>query len=182
MSAMKSAAVLAGALAMCSVWSVAATSAPASRPAPQSASAPASVPASKAAAAADKITPGVWLTNYDEAVRQAKALKLPILADFTGSDWCGWCIKLKGEVFDKPEFKTWAAKNVVLLELDFPRAKPQDAATKAQNRQLSDKYDIQGFPTILFLNPDGKVIGKSGYQPGGPAAWIADAENIIKPK
>lgn len=115
-----------------------------------------------------------WLTKYDEAIAASKKTGHPILADFTGSDWCGWCIKLHKEVFDTKEFKEWAAKNVVLLELDFPRKKEQDPAIKAKNQELSKTHGIQGFPTILILNADGKKLGELGYMEGGPKTWIAE--------
>src|ERR1043165_9933585 len=115
-----------------------------------------------------------WLIKYDEAIAAAKKSGRPILADFTGSDWCGWCIRLKQEVFDTKDFKAWAAENAILLELDFPRAKPQDAAIKAKNRELAQAHGIQGYPTILILDADGKKIGELGYMPGGPKTWIAE--------
>lgn len=121
-----------------------------------------------------------WPTSFAEASKQAQASGKVILADFTGSDWCGWCVKLKAEVFDTPEFKEWAAKNVILLELDFPRSKAQDAATKKQNDELLTKYGVEGFPTILFLKSNGDVLGKAGYMEGGPKAWIANAEKVIR--
>ena len=93
-----------------------------------------------------------WLVSWDKAVEQSKKTGKPILADFTGSDWCGWCIKLKKEVFSTPEFTEWAGKNVILLELDFPRKTKQDDAIKKQNKDLMTKYKIKGFPTVLILD------------------------------
>jgi thioredoxin-related protein len=113
-----------------------------------------------------------WHIKYDDAIAAAKKSGRPILADFTGSDWCGWCIKLKDEVFSTKEFKEWAAENVVLLELDFPRKKAQDAAIKAKNQELAKAHGVQGYPTILILNAEGKKIGELGYKAGGPKAWI----------
>ena len=121
-----------------------------------------------------------WPTSFAEASKQAKASGKVILADFTGSDWCGWCMKLKAEVFDTPEFKDWAAKNVILLELDFPKSKSQDDATKKQNDELLKKYGVEGFPTIIFIKSNGDVLGKTGYMEGGPKAWIANAEKMIR--
>ena len=121
-----------------------------------------------------------WLTSFEDAKAAAKKDNKMILADFTGSDWCGWCIKLKDEVFSKPEFQTWAAKNVVLLELDFPRKTQLSDELKKQNQELAQKYGIRGYPTILFLDAEGKQVGKSGYQAGGPAAWIKSAEEQMK--
>lgn len=124
-------------------------------------------------------TPGTWSTSWDQAQEAARKLKRPILVNFTGSDWCGWCIKLHKEVFDEGAFKEWAAKRVVLLELDFPSRTPQPKELKEQNARLSQKYDVQGFPTILFLDAEGEVLGQSGYLPGGPKAWLADAEKTL---
>ena len=121
-----------------------------------------------------------WYTTYDEALKVAKKTGKPILADFTGSDWCSWCKKLKAEVFSKPAFMEWAKKNVVLLELDFPRQKTQPDALKTQNLGLARRYQVRGFPTILFLKADGSIIGRSGYLQGGAGAWTKDAAMQIK--
>jgi len=123
-----------------------------------------------------------WLTDWNKAATSAKKHKRLILTDFTGSDWCGWCIKLKKEVFNTAEFKAWAKDNVVLLELDFPRRTKQADELKAQNQKLMKKYGIRGFPTILFLDADGNKKGKMGYMKGGPKAWIAAAQKIIDAK
>jgi len=125
---------------------------------------------------------GGWLTSHEEALKIAGKEKKLVLADFTGSDWCGWCIKLKSEVFDTQEFKEWADKNVVLLELDFPRKKEIPADLKMQNDQLLRKHDVQGFPTILFLDAKGKKVGQLGYEPGGPAHWIKKAQAVVDKK
>ena len=103
-------------------------------------------------------------------------------ADFTGSDWCGWCMKLKSEVFDTPEFKEWAKKNVVLLELDFPKQKQLPEELKKQNQELAQKNNIQGYPTILFFDAKGKKVGQTGYVKGGPEAWIKEAEKAMGSK
>ena len=124
--------------------------------------------------AADEAKGSGWTEKYDEAVAASTKSGLPILADFTGSDWCGWCIKLHKEVFDTQEFKDWAAKNVVLLEVDFPNKKAQDDALKAKNKELAGKYEIHGYPTILILDAEGKKLGKLGYKEGGPTVWIAE--------
>ncbi|MCY2929176.1 MAG: thioredoxin family protein [Planctomycetota bacterium] len=120
-----------------------------------------------------------WLMSIPDATAAATKTSRLILADFTGSDWCGWCMKLKAEVFDTPEFKEWAGKNVVLLEVDFPRAKKQDDATKKQNKELATKLGVRGFPTIHFLKADGTSVGQMGYQEGGPKPWIEAAQKIL---
>lgn len=123
---------------------------------------------------------GEWLTDLSKAQAKAKAEKKLVLMDFTGSDWCGWCIRLNKEVFSQPEFIDYAKKNLVLLEVDFPNKKPQTEELKKANEALSKKYKIKGYPTIIVLDGDGKQIGKLDYQPGGPKAFIASLEKLKK--
>ncbi|HHH75440.1 MAG TPA: DUF255 domain-containing protein, partial [Phycisphaerae bacterium] len=120
-----------------------------------------------------------WGTNYDQALAEAKKTGKVVIADFTGSDCCKWCKKLKKEVFDTPEFKKWAADNAILLELDYPSKLVLPKELKAQNERLQKKYGITGFPTILIFNAAGEVIGKTGYLQGGPVAWINNAKNLM---
>ena len=137
-------------------------------------------PDTKTADSADQGAKPGWLISYEQAQQKAKAGNKLMLLDFTGSDWCGWCIKIDKEIFSKPQFKEYASKNLVLLELDFPRAKKLAVATQAQNERLAQKYQIQGFPTIVVLNGDGKQVGELGYVEGGPAAFIAQLEKLRK--
>lgn len=129
----------------------------------------------------------VWETNVNKAIEVSKASKKPLLMFFTGSDWCGWCIRLQKEVLKTSEFATWAKDNVVLVELDYPRRAPQTEEIKKQNSELQTAFQIQGFPTVVFANVkdvDGKVnfegIGSTGYVPGGPTAWLAVADGFLK--
>ena len=119
---------------------------------------------------------GDWLTDYTKALEQAKTEGKQVLMDFTGSDWCGWCMKLDREVFAIKEFQDYADKNLVLLMIDFPRKKSLPDAEKAQNEKLSNQFKIEGFPTIVVLNPDGSKAGELGYTPGGPAAFLAELQ------
>jgi thioredoxin-related protein len=122
-----------------------------------------------------------WLTDVPQAQTQAKAENKIVLMDFTGSDWCGWCIKFKKEVLDTPEFQAYAAKNVVLVELDYPNKKVQSDDLKKANADLKSKYDIHGFPTLVVLDKNGKEIGRQvGYAEGGPKAFIAQLEGYKK--
>ena len=125
---------------------------------------------------------GEWLTDYAKAIAQAKSENKQLLMDFTGSDWCGWCMKLDREVFEQKDFKDFADKNLVLLKLDFPRTKAQSPEEKAQNEKLSDQFKIQGFPTIVVLNPDGNKAGDLGYTPGGPQAFLAELQKAAPKK
>jgi|ERR1017187_5590497 protein disulfide-isomerase len=120
-----------------------------------------------------------WLTDLPAAQAQAKSDSKIVLLDFTGSDWCGWCIKFKKEVLDTPAFQDYAAKNVVLVELDYPHKKVQSDDLKKANATLQTKYKISGFPTLVVLNKDGKEIGRQvGYAEGGPTAFIAKLEKF----
>jgi protein disulfide-isomerase len=114
-----------------------------------------------------------WKTNYAAALEQATKENKMVLLDFTGSDWCGWCIKLQKDTFSKPEFQNFAEQSLILVELDFPRGKPQSDELKKQNEGLAEKYGVQGFPTLVLLDPQGKEAARNvGYLQGGPEAFI----------
>lgn len=120
-----------------------------------------------------------WLTNYDKAIEQAKAENKAVLLDFTGSDWCGWCIKMVKDTLSQKEFTEYAAKNLVLVEVDFPNKKEQGEELKKQNAELQKKFDAKGFPTFVLLDKDGKELGRQrGYLAGGPAAFIAKLDGF----
>lgn len=123
-----------------------------------------------------------WHTNLEDAQAEAAKTGKPIFTDFTGSDWCGWCIKLHKEVLSKKEFIEYAAHNLVLLEIDFPRRKKQSAKVKEYNENLMRKYKVAGFPTILLLDKDGKVIGTTGYQKGGPVEYVKHLKKMLAKK
>ena len=136
-----------------------------------------------ATAAAPVVANPTWNTTWDAAVAESKRTSKPILLNFTGSDWCGWCIKLKEEVFETPAFKAWAAKKVVLLEVDFPRHSPQPDNVKARNQELAQKFGVSGYPSIFFSNSKGEPLGpRFGYAEGGPEAWTKQAEQVMKGK
>src|SRR5438445_6066889 len=103
-----------------------------------------------------------WMTDLPKTQTKAKEEKKLVMLDFTGSDWCGWCIKLNNEVFSKPEFADYAKKNLVLVEVDFPRRKEQTEEQKKANQALQERYQIQGYPTIIVLNAEGKKVGQLG--------------------
>lgn len=109
-----------------------------------------------------------WHTDLAKAKEKAAAENKQILINFTGSDWCGFCIKLQKEVFSKPEFAEFANKQLVLVELDFPRNKEQSAELKAANKKLQEQYKVSGFPTLILLDSHGKKTGEMvGYGGGG---------------
>ena len=131
-----------------------------------------------------------WYTDLTKATDLSIKENKPMFLFFTGSDWCGWCIRLQKEVFKTPEFVKWASDNVILVELDFPRKNEQTEAVKMQNAQLQQQLQVRGYPTVWFVNTsktaDAKVnlnaLGSSGYVAGGPQVWIEGANQIIKKK
>jgi len=122
-----------------------------------------------------------WGTDLPKALAQAKAENKMVLMDFTGSDWCGWCKKFDKDTLSTDKFAEFAKAHLVLVVVDFPREKPQSAALTTANKALSQKYGVDGFPTFVVLNADGKEIGRQvGYAAGGPEAFIAKLEKFNK--
>ena len=122
-----------------------------------------------------------WLHDFSKAQEEAKANHKLLFLNFTGSDWCGWCIKFDKEVLSQPQFKNFAHDNLVLLELDFPRRTSQPAEVKKQNVQLAQQYEVLGFPTIVVLNSNGQKVWQfDGYFPGGPEAFIEQLQKLPK--
>ncbi|MCK5781007.1 MAG: thioredoxin family protein [Flavobacteriales bacterium] len=120
-----------------------------------------------------------WSNNAEEVFSKAKEKDNPILMNFTGTDWCVWCKKIKKEIFDTDEFRAWVSENnIQLLELDFPRNIPQSKELKAQNASLAREIGVKGYPTIILISK-GKMI-KTGYVKGGPNAWIKSVESQIE--
>lgn len=127
-----------------------------------------------------------WETNINKAAEVAIKEKKPMLLFFTGSDWCGWCIRLQKEVLKTPEFAEWARKNVVLVELDFPRKGFPSPEIQQQNTQMQQIFEVRGYPTLWFVTPsklDGKTnlgkLGSTGYVAGGPSKWLEGANQIL---
>ncbi|HEY1172784.1 MAG TPA: thioredoxin family protein [Verrucomicrobiae bacterium] len=118
-----------------------------------------------------------WSTDYNAALKAAQVHKRPVLINFTGSDWCGWCIRLKNEVFNTPEFDEFAKSRLVLVEVDFPNRKPQSAALQQANQALQEKYRVTGYPTLFLVDGSGKVLQQLGYMEGGPKVFI---EQLLK--
>lgn len=131
-----------------------------------------------AAGHAQASKPG-WSVNQAQALAKAKTEKKMVLMDFTGSDWCGWCIKMDKEIFSTPEFQKYAQANLVLVELDFPHKKQLPPATKQQNDALAKQYGVDGFPTTVVLDSEGKTVKVfGGYVEGGATAFIATLEKL----
>jgi thioredoxin-related protein len=119
-----------------------------------------------------------WQTDYSKALQMAKAQNKRVLLDFTGSDWCPLCMALRKQVFSTPAFQVYAQKNLILVEIDYPRGKKQPAGLTNQNERLAKDYGIddKGFPTVVLLDPAGKAVREfSGYDGENTAdliSWI----------
>lgn len=120
-----------------------------------------------------------WEENLETALQKAETENKAVLVNFTGSDWCQWCIRLSDEVFSKPEFEEYAEQNLILVRLDFPRSIEQSIETKMYNNQLAQRYGIQGFPTILLFNSQGQMVLQTGYQPGGPVSYVNHLKSYL---
>ena len=122
-----------------------------------------------------------WMTSLPEAQAKAKAEHKLVMMDFTGSDWCPYCIRLKKQVLSSPQFAKYAEKHLVLVEVDFPHAKKQSRELKRANERLQEKYGISGFPTLVVLNSQGKKLGKiEGYDGSAPEAFISRLKALTK--
>ena len=130
-----------------------------------------------------------WHTDLNKAIEISIESEKPLFMFFTGSDWCGWCIRLQKEVFFKPDFVKWAKENLVLVELDFPRRKKLEESLKQQNENLRQMFAVRGYPTGWFVIPEieenkvnFKRLGSQGYVAGGPKTWIRGANKILSKK
>ncbi|MBE0543125.1 MAG: thioredoxin family protein [Verrucomicrobia bacterium] len=124
---------------------------------------------------------GEWLTDLAKAKQKAKAESKMILMDFTGSDWCPPCKALHKNVLSSKEFTEYAKKNLVLVEVDFPRSKAQSAELKKANKALATQFGIKAYPTIVVLDSNGKELSKkSGYGGEKPGAFIAGIQALKK--
>lgn len=122
-----------------------------------------------------------WHTKPAKAMAAAKKAKAPVFMLFTGKGWCGFCVKLEKKILGEKKFKAWAKKNkLVLVELDFPNTKNGKYSKKvmAERYALAKKYGVSGFPTIVMLDHNGKVLGKHGYLPDSDK-WFEVANKIV---
>ena len=123
-----------------------------------------------------------WNADLAQALQQAKATNKPVLAVFSGSDWCKPCIMLSQEVFDKPDFQQFAKERFVLARFDFPRSKKHKlpAAQVKLNEQAAAQLNKEGaFPLVVVLSPEGKVLAKTGYRPGGATAYSTHLQTLL---
>lgn len=134
------------------------------------------------AAAAAAEAPAEWLSDLGAAQAQARATNRPLLVVFSGSDWCKPCIMFEKEVFSQPEFGAFAKDRLVLAHFDFPRLKknqPSAAQLKLNETAAAQLNRAGDFPLAVVLSPEGKVLAKTGYIGGGPAAFAAYVRQMV---
>lgn len=122
---------------------------------------------------------GEWLTDLAKAQAKAKAEKKMVLVDFTGSDWCPPCKALYKNVLTSKEFSAFAKDNLVLVEIDFPHNKKQSDEQKKANRELKKKYDVEGYPTVIVFDSEGKELSKKvGYDDETAKEYVAELKKL----
>jgi thioredoxin-related protein len=144
-------------------------------------SAPTNGPAAAvpAAPAAEELA---WRQGLSGALRQAQAENKHVLLAFTGSDWCSWCIKFDHDVLSTDRFASYAKDKLFVITVDFPHQTPQSDDLKRANVAMYKHFGVEGFPSYVLLNSDGRVLGRqTGYLEGGPEAFIAELDGFIKP-
>lgn len=120
-----------------------------------------------------------WQTNYQQALEQAKSSNKPVLLFFTGSDWCTWCHRLEDEVLKTPAFANALGDKMIFVTLDYPKRATADAQLKAQNQALQQKYSIQGYPTVIVIDGNEKVLTRTGYEAGGAENYVNSLKNKV---
>lgn len=121
-----------------------------------------------------------WTSDFEAALKEAKASDQAVLIDFTGSDWCAWCIKLTKEVFDQPEFEAGVKDKFVLVELDYPKDKGRvTEAVAMQNGALLKRYPIKGYPTVLLCDAEGRPFAATAYQEGGAEKYLTHLNELL---
>ncbi len=120
-----------------------------------------------------------WTENLDQAEIKAQQNQKYIFVNFSGSDWCHWCITMEKEILNTVEFKEFAKDNLILVSIDFPKRKKQDKALKQRNDALAKEYGIRGFPSVAIIDPAGELVTITGYRRGGAKNYIKHLEQII---
>ena len=123
-----------------------------------------------------------WLTDFEQAKKTAIEKKLPILMDFSGSDWCIWCQRLDAEVFKQQAFKDYAKDNLVLFLADFPMRSKQAEGLSTQNNKLRSLYRVEGYPTVLLVSATGEELSRTGYRKGGAEAYVEHVKELLRAK
>ncbi len=147
---------------------------------------PSSMPTEKRITVSEKPTPTPkkestfrWYTDMEEAKKVAEKEDKDLFLDFTGSDWCQYCMALESQVFSKPEFKKEGPINFVLVKIDFPKYKELPEGEREKNERLAMKYEVEGYPTIILADAKGRAYGKTGYSGGGADYFVNHIQQFV---
>ncbi|MFP3959884.1 MAG: thioredoxin family protein [Spirochaetaceae bacterium] len=121
-----------------------------------------------------------WETDLEAGLEQAAEKEKHVLLYFAGSDWCGWCIRLKDEVLETRRFREFSEQNLVPVLIDFPRTRRQPEEQQEYNRELAERYEVEGFPTIYLLTPEEEVVLETGYRQGGPTNYVEHLRQALE--
>ena len=121
----------------------------------------------------------LWLTDVNQAIEISKETGKPIFAFFTGKEWCSWCKKLENKILIKEVFITYAKENLILLELDFPRGRRN---LPKEQTNLARKFRIQGYPTVILMDSETNLLGKTGFESMTPQQYIENIQWMISKK
>ena len=123
-----------------------------------------------------------WETDFTKAKQEAHASNKLILLNFSGSDWCGPCIRMHKEIFETATFSEYANAHLVLLNADFPRLKKHQLSKEQEekNEALAERYNKKGiFPLTLLLTEDGKVLKEwEGFPAGAASGFLNELKSI----
>jgi thioredoxin-related protein len=124
-----------------------------------------------------------WRHNLDDAKQIAQQQHKHILLNFSGSDWCGPCIRMHKEIFNNPSFQQFADTSLVMVNADFPRNKKNQLSKNQQqiNNAMADKYNANGnFPCTLLLDASGKVIKEwDGFPQGDVLSFTEEVKKLV---
>ncbi|WP_407365673.1 disulfide reductase DsbH [Chlamydia pecorum] len=109
--------------------------------------------------------------SYKDAKHQSQLDGKPICLYFTGSDWCVWCEKMEEEILSSSAFVNFATKHLHMVKIDFPKS-PNQKHLEPNRYELKKSYDVLGFPTMVFIDADGKELARSGFEYGGGEAFV----------
>ena len=124
----------------------------------------------------------VWQTNYQDGLAQVRATQKPMFLLFTGSDWCRWCIQLEKEILNQPSFKDELGDQYIFVKIDSPRRKALPEAEEKRNEALRDQYEIEGYPTVLIVNDQEKVLAELSYVEGGVPKFVEELRGLLDQK
>jgi protein disulfide-isomerase len=132
-------------------------------------------------AAVEHSSEPLWRNDLPGALQQARSENKLVLLDFTGSDWCPWCIKFDHDVLSTENFAAYAGQKLELVKVDFPRHTAQPDDLRRANAALAAQFNVDGYPTYVLLDANGRELGRQvGYQEGGPQAFIAELDGFSK--